>query len=59
MLNKAGLGLSEERIVIEDEEKLAVVSMWRRIDIRMPSITNSLEVTHGHLNERILRRNPF
>jgi hypothetical protein len=25
----------------------------------MPSTTNSLEATHGHLNEAISRRNPF
>jgi hypothetical protein len=58
-LNKAGLDWAEERIVIKDETKWAAVSMWRRIDTRMPSTTNSLEATHGHLNEATSRRNPF
>jgi hypothetical protein len=33
--------------------------MWRRVVTRMPSTTNSLQTTHRHLNEAILRRNLF
>jgi hypothetical protein len=33
--------------------------MWRRVVTRIPSTTNSLEATHGYLNEAISRRNPF
>jgi hypothetical protein len=58
-LNKAGRGWAEGEIVIEDEVRWNVVSMWRRIPTRLPSTTNSLEATHGHLNEAISRRNPF
>jgi hypothetical protein len=58
-LKKAGLCFTGAEIVIEDEQRFDAVSMWRRIGTRMPSTTNSLEATHGHLNEEISRRNPF
>jgi hypothetical protein len=58
-LRKAGLSFTGSEIVIEDEARFNAVSMWRRIGTRMPSTTNSLEATHGHLNEQISRRNPF
>jgi hypothetical protein len=58
-LRKAGLAFIEEKIVIADEARWAAISMWKRVDTRMPSTTNSLEATHGHLNEAISRRNTF
>lgn len=60
-LRKAGLALTEDEseIIISDEARFNAVSMWRRIGTRMPSTTNCLEATHGHLNAEISRRNPF
>jgi hypothetical protein len=51
---------SEGTIQIEgDGSRWKGVSMWRRVDLRMPSTTKSLEATHGLLNETITRRNSF
>jgi hypothetical protein len=58
-LTTAGLAMRTQEIVIDDERRFHAVSMWRRIETRMPSTTNSLEGTHGHLNEYISRRNPL
>jgi hypothetical protein len=58
-LKKAGLAFVDGAILIADERRFNAVSMWKRITTRMPSTTNSLEATHGHLNEAISRRNPF
>jgi hypothetical protein len=58
-LAKAGLGFNGFEIVIIDHIKWDAVSMMQRVRTRMPSTTNALESTHGHLNEAISRRNPF
>ena len=42
---------------IVDEERWDSVSMETRLKYRMPSTTNSLESTHGHMNSDIPRRN--
>jgi hypothetical protein len=46
-------------LTVEDEARWEAVYLWRRVVMRIPSTTNSLEATHGHLNEVISRRNPF
>jgi hypothetical protein len=57
-LAKAGLGYLEGRLVIaEDGARWNAVSMWKRIHSRMRKITNTIEVTHGHLNDISTRRN--
>jgi hypothetical protein len=59
-LAKAGLIFSEGTIQIKgDGSRWNAVSMWKRVDLRMPRTTNSLEATHRHLNETISRRNSF
>lgn len=58
-LFKAGMCYEEGEIKIIDEKRWNQVSMIKRIDARMPSTTNSLESTHGHLNSSIPRRNDF
>jgi hypothetical protein len=58
-LKKAGLTFVDGTILIVDEQRWNVISMWKRVSTRMPSTTNSIEATHVHLNEAISRRNPF
>lgn len=58
-LKKIGLTFSNKLIKIENQEKWEKVSMLQRIGFQMPSTTNSLEATHGHLNKRTPRRNKF
>ena len=58
-LNKVGLTYKDDEISIENIDVWNRVSMYSRISTRMPSTTNCLESTHGHLNEDIQRRNPF
>ena len=58
-LQKAGLCFSNKEIIINDQKKWEKVSMLKRIEARMPSTTNSLEATHGHLNSLLPRRNEF
>ena len=46
-------------IEIANENRWNQVSMKNRLKMRMPSTTNSLESTHGHLNKKTPRRNNF
>lgn len=56
-LKKVGLVFHDNKIEIGDEARWDQVSILKRIQYRMPSTTNSLEATHGHLNRRTPRRN--
>ena len=58
-LKKVGLVFHDNKIEIGDEARWDQVSILKRIQYRMPSTTNSLEATHGHLNRRTPRRNNF
>lgn len=58
-LHKAGLGFENGALSIDDQAIWERVSMIERIKTHMPSTTNALEATHGHLNERLPRRNDF
>ena len=58
-LFKAGLCFDSKEIIIVDDKKWEKVSMLKRIEARMPSTTNSLESTHGHINATIPRHNAF
>jgi hypothetical protein len=51
--------LKTKRIEIHNTERWALVSLVKRVECRMPSTTNSLESSHGHLNAQIPRRNDF
>ena len=57
VLNKAGLKFDNEKIIKIDKEKWHRVSMKYRCACKMPSCTNSLESSHGHINSGIPRRN--
>jgi hypothetical protein len=56
---KVGLTHADGTILIVDEQRWNAVSMRKRVSTRMPGRTNSIEATHGHLNEAISRRTPF
>lgn len=58
-LHKIGMAFVDGELRIEEVETWNRVSMLARIPTRMPSTTNALEATHGHLNEQIQRRNAF
>jgi hypothetical protein len=58
-LRKVGLDLKRGRIVIGNAERWHEVSMMERVETAMPTTTNSLESTHGHLNADTPRRNSF
>ena len=60
-LEKAGLTYSaeERQIKIANKDKWDMISQIERIKYAMPSTTNALESTHGHLNAEIPRRNNF
>jgi hypothetical protein len=59
-LAKTGLGYTEARLVIaEDGARWNSVSMWKKVHYRMPNTTNTLDATHGHLNDIMTRRNTF
>ena len=61
MLGKAGLAYLPEtkKIIVADTEKWDAISQIERIKYSMPSTTNALESSHGHLNSQIPRRNNF
>ena len=44
---------------VNDEERWKAISMMHRAKYRMPSTTNALESTHGHLNKKTPRNNNF
>jgi hypothetical protein len=56
---KAGLAFNDEEIYISDAVRWAEVSMFTRVEERIPPTTNSLESLHGHLNEQTPRNNAF
>ena len=58
-LGKVGLIFSENKITEIDSELWKKCSMLHRVSYRMPSTTNSLEATHGHLNKETPRANEF
>lgn len=58
-LEKVGLLFIDNQIFIDDEKRWDEVSMVERCFYQMPSTTNTLEATHGHLNKRTPRRNTF
>ena len=51
--------MDANKISISDSKTWSRVSMIERVKTRMPSTTNALEATHGHLNESTQRRNDF
>ena len=59
LCQKIGIDFDDSGIKIVDEQHLKSVSMHYRTEYRMPSTTNSLEATHGHLNKKTPRRNNF
>ena len=57
-LNKVGLTFqNQQKIKVKDDEKWDERSMVRRAKYQMPSCTNQLESTHGHMNSQVPRRN--
>ena len=58
-LEKVGLLFIDNQIIIDNEKRWGEVSMVERCFYHMPSTTNTLEATHGHLNKRTPRRNTF
>ena len=61
MLGKAGLNydVQKKQIVIANEETWKNISQIERIELCMPSTTNALEASHGHLNGKVPRHNDF
>ena len=57
LLNKVGLQFDKVEITYFDEDMWKQVSMIHRPDYQMPSCTNQLESSHGHLNSLVPRRN--
>ena len=57
LLEKVGLQMNGNKIIKKNEDRWKEVSMIARPDYKMPSCTNQLESTHGHLNSLIPRRN--
>ena len=57
LLDKIGLMMNDKKIIKKNEDRWKEVSMIARPDYKMPSCTNQLESTHGHLNSLIPRRN--
>ena len=55
-LHKIGLTFNDGKLKIEEENIWKRVSMLARIPTRMPSTTNALESTYGHLNELVQRK---
>ena len=59
IFQKVGLSILNHRVEISNEERWDSVSMHCRTKYKMPSTTNSLESTHGHLNKKTPRNNNF
>lgn len=59
LLKKVGLIFSNNKIEIGNEEKWSKFSMCRRVGLKLPSTTNSLEATHGQLNAKTPRKKNF
>ena len=58
-LKKCGLQYENGVISIKDEDSWKSITIKERIAYRMPSTTNALESTHGHLNKKTPRNNNF
>ena len=58
-LNYVGLTFQNKEIDFFDLQRWSEVSMIQRSQYNMPSTTNTIESTHGHLNEITPRRNCF
>ena len=58
-LHRIGLQFEDGKISIFDMKQWKRISMIERAKIRMPSTTNSLEASHGHINGATPRRNEF
>ena len=60
-LATCGMHFNSETKMIEifNEDQWKAVSLIKRADYKMPTTTNALESSHGHLNARIPRRNDF
>ncbi len=48
-----------QKIEVCDEERWTSVSLIERVKFKMPTTTNALESSHGHLNKMVTRRNDF
>ena len=61
MLSKMGLNYSYEnnKIDIAYSSKWKQVFMKERLFYEIPSTTNSLESSHGHINRKTPRKNNF
>lgn len=57
VLRKVGLCFEKGKVKIGDNKRWEEVSMLKRPMFKMPSCTNQLESTHGHMNSQIPRRN--
>lgn len=57
VLRKVGLCFEKGKVKIGDKKRWEEVSMLQRPKFKMPSCTNQLESTHGHMNSQIPRRN--
>ena len=53
------MNFSDNTLNLVDSERWKQVSMLSRIDFKMPSTTNTLESSHGHLNRKTPRNNSF
>ena len=56
---KIGFKFYNRRLELSDPEKWSQITMLNRVHYHMPTTTNSLESTHGHMNHRTPRRNTF
>ena len=59
LLKKVGLIFTDNTIIINDQKKWEKIALIERINLNMPSTTNSLESCHGHLNQKTKRRKNF
>ena len=59
VLQKIGIIYRDNELHLVDEERWRRVSMNHRVTYKMPSTTNALECTHGHLNKKVPRNNNF
>ena len=59
LLGKIGMTLDEDGLRISNQDQWKRISIKERVALRMPSTTNALESTHGHLNSKLHRRNEF
>ena len=58
-LSKIGMTFENGVLSINNENRWKRVSMIERVKMKMPSTTNTLEATHGHLNAATPRKNDF